>query len=88
MKVTFEVPYKKKEILKCKRCQGFGHSKNQCFRLRPFHIYLYFIPFHILYIYLLALKNWIRLQHVRIAKKNTQPATKAVQSTNNIKKNT
>lgn len=34
MKVTFEAPYKKKEILECKRCQRFGHSKNQC--LRPY----------------------------------------------------
>ena len=32
MKVTFEAPYKKKEILQCKRCQRFGHSKNQCYR--------------------------------------------------------
>lgn len=31
-KVTFEAPYKKKEILQCKRCQRFGHSKNQCYR--------------------------------------------------------
>lgn len=30
--VSFEAPYKKKEILQCKRCQRFGHSKNQCFR--------------------------------------------------------
>lgn len=32
MKITFETPYKKKEIIQCKRCQRFGHSKNQCFR--------------------------------------------------------
>lgn len=32
MKVTFEAPYKKKEVLQCKRCQRFGHSKNQCYR--------------------------------------------------------
>lgn len=32
MKVTFEPPYKKKEIIQCKRCQRFGHSKNQCHR--------------------------------------------------------
>lgn len=32
MKITFEAPYKKKEIMQCKRCQRFGHSKNQCFR--------------------------------------------------------
>lgn len=32
MKITFEAPYKKKEIIQCKRCQRFGHSKNQCFR--------------------------------------------------------
>ena len=33
-KVSFEAPYKKKEVLQCKRCQRFGHSKNQC--NRPF----------------------------------------------------
>lgn len=32
MKITFEAPYKKKEIIQCKRCQRFGHSMNQCFR--------------------------------------------------------
>lgn len=32
MTTTFEAPYKKKEILQCKRCQRFGHSKNQCYR--------------------------------------------------------
>ncbi|CAH2100345.1 unnamed protein product [Euphydryas editha] len=32
IKVTVEAPYKKKEVLQCKRCQRFGHSKNQCFR--------------------------------------------------------
>lgn len=32
VKVTIEAPYKKKEVLQCKRCQRFGHSKNQCFR--------------------------------------------------------
>lgn len=32
MKITFEAPYKKKEIIQCKRCQRFGHTKNQCFR--------------------------------------------------------
>lgn len=32
MKINFESPYKKKEIIQCKRCQRFGHSKNQCFR--------------------------------------------------------
>ncbi|KAJ2938493.1 hypothetical protein O0L34_g12987 [Tuta absoluta] len=30
--VSFEAPYKKKEVLQCKRCQRFGHSKNQCYR--------------------------------------------------------
>lgn len=32
MRVKFEAPYKKKEIMQCKRCQRFGHTKNQCFR--------------------------------------------------------
>lgn len=32
MKVSFEAPYKKTEIMQCKRCQRFGHTKNQCFR--------------------------------------------------------
>ncbi|KAJ8708944.1 hypothetical protein PYW07_013548 [Mythimna separata] len=32
MKVTFEAPYRKKEVLQCKRCQRFGHTKNQCCR--------------------------------------------------------
>ena len=32
LKVTIEAPYKKKEVLQCKRCQRFGHTKNQCFR--------------------------------------------------------
>lgn len=32
MKITFEAPHKKQEILQCKRCQRFGHSKNQCNR--------------------------------------------------------
>ncbi|CAG4991235.1 unnamed protein product [Parnassius apollo] len=32
VKVTIEAPYKKKEVLQCKRCQRFGHCKNQCFR--------------------------------------------------------
>lgn len=32
MKVSFEAPYKTTEILQCKRCQRFGHSKNQCYR--------------------------------------------------------
>lgn len=32
MKITIEAPYKKKEIIQCKRCQRFGHTKNQCFR--------------------------------------------------------
>lgn len=32
MRVTFEAPYKKNEIMQCKRCQRFGHTKNQCFR--------------------------------------------------------
>lgn len=27
--VKFEVPYKKREITQCKRCQRFGHTKNQ-----------------------------------------------------------
>ncbi|CAG4936623.1 unnamed protein product [Parnassius apollo] len=39
MKITFEAPYKKKEIIQCKRCQRFGHSKNQCFR--PYHYVKY-----------------------------------------------
>lgn len=34
MKISFEAPYKKREVLQCKRCQRFGHSKNQC--LRPY----------------------------------------------------
>lgn len=32
--VTFETPYKKREIVQCKRCQRFGHTKNHC--NRPF----------------------------------------------------
>lgn len=32
MKISIEAPYKKREVLQCKRCQRFGHSKNQCFR--------------------------------------------------------
>lgn len=32
MKVSFEAPYKKKDIIQCKRCQRFGHTKNQCMR--------------------------------------------------------
>ncbi|GBP60272.1 Nucleic-acid-binding protein from transposon X-element [Eumeta japonica] len=32
MKITFEPPYKKKEIIQCKRCQRLGHYKNQCHR--------------------------------------------------------
>lgn len=32
--VKFEPPYKKREILQCKRCQRFGHTKNLC--NRPF----------------------------------------------------
>lgn len=32
MKVSFEPPYKKREIIQCKRCQRFGHTKNQCMR--------------------------------------------------------
>lgn len=32
VKVTIEAPYKKREVIQCKRCQRFGHSKNQCFR--------------------------------------------------------
>ncbi|CAB3252036.1 unnamed protein product [Arctia plantaginis] len=34
VKVSFEAPYKKLDILQCKRCQRFGHAKNQC--NRPF----------------------------------------------------
>ena len=34
VKITFEAPYKKLDILQCKRCQRFGHAKNQC--NRPF----------------------------------------------------
>lgn len=30
--VTFEPPYIKKEIVQCKRCQRFGHTKNFCHR--------------------------------------------------------
>jgi len=30
--VQFEPPYKKREILQCTKCQGFGHTKNYCFR--------------------------------------------------------
>ncbi|GBP78227.1 Nucleic-acid-binding protein from transposon X-element [Eumeta japonica] len=33
-KISFEAPYKKFDILQCKRCQRFGHAKNQC--NRPF----------------------------------------------------
>ncbi|CAH2239421.1 jg7295, partial [Pararge aegeria aegeria] len=33
-KVTFEAPFIQKEILQFKRCQRFGHTKNQC--SRPF----------------------------------------------------
>lgn len=29
-KVTFEPPYKKKEIVQCKRCQQYGHTKSYC----------------------------------------------------------
>lgn len=32
--VTFESPYTKREVVQCKRCQRFGHTKNQC--NRPF----------------------------------------------------
>ncbi|CAH1642574.1 unnamed protein product [Spodoptera littoralis] len=31
VKVSFEAPYKKLNILQCKRCQRFGHAKNQCY---------------------------------------------------------
>lgn len=31
--VTVEAPYKKQEIIQCKRCQRFGHSKNNCNRI-------------------------------------------------------
>lgn len=30
--ITFEAPYVKKEIVQCKRCQRFGHTKNFCYR--------------------------------------------------------
>lgn len=30
--VTFEAPYTKKEVVQCKRCQRFGHTKNFCHR--------------------------------------------------------
>ncbi|CAG9795104.1 unnamed protein product [Diatraea saccharalis] len=29
VKITFEAPYKKLDVLQCKRCQRFGHAKNQ-----------------------------------------------------------
>lgn len=29
-KVTFEAPYKKKDIVQCKRCQQYGHTKSYC----------------------------------------------------------
>lgn len=29
-KISFEMPYVKKEIIQCKRCQRFGHSKAYC----------------------------------------------------------
>jgi hypothetical protein len=29
-KITFEPPYKKKEIVQCKRCQQYGHTKSYC----------------------------------------------------------
>lgn len=32
MIVTFEAPYVKKEVVQCKRCQRFGHTKNFCHR--------------------------------------------------------
>jgi hypothetical protein len=30
--VKFEAPYKKREVVQCKRCQRFGHTKNFCNR--------------------------------------------------------
>lgn len=32
MIVKVEAPYKKKEVVQCKRCQRFGHTKNMCNR--------------------------------------------------------
>lgn len=32
MVVTFEAPYVKREVVQCKRCQRFGHTRNQCNR--------------------------------------------------------
>ena len=29
-KVIFEPPYKKHDIIQCKRCQRYGHSKSYC----------------------------------------------------------
>lgn len=30
--ITFEQPYKKRDIAQCTRCQAYGHTKNYCFR--------------------------------------------------------
>lgn len=30
--ITFEQPYKKRDIFQCTRCQAYGHTKNYCFR--------------------------------------------------------
>lgn len=32
VKVFFEAPYKKQDILQCKSCQRFGHARNHCHR--------------------------------------------------------
>lgn len=34
IRVNFEAPYTKKEVVQCKRCQRFGHTRNSC--NRPF----------------------------------------------------
>lgn len=30
-KIRFEPPYKKKEVVQCKRCQNYGHTKSYCY---------------------------------------------------------
>lgn len=35
MKIQFEEPYKKNDIVQCKRCQRYGHTQNYC--NRPFY---------------------------------------------------
>lgn len=31
-KISFEPPHKKKEIVQCKKCQNYGHTKTYCFQ--------------------------------------------------------